>query len=519
MASTNNKRLVKNTTILYLRMVVVMLVSLYTTRVVLETLGEANYGIYNVIGGVVVLFAFLNHALAGATQRYLSFALGKNDSFLFNRYYSASFISYIALAIIIIFLAETLGLWFINNKLTIPSGRMEAANIVYQFSLVTFVINLLRIPLEASVIAHERMSLYAYLSIIDVILKLGIVFLLLLLPGDKLIDYAALMILPPIVIFTAFAIFCHKTLGNRFIKTIEKDLLNELFSYSSWTLLGSISNVAARQGGNIIINIFGGVVVNAAVGIANQVSAAVSSLVGSFQTAFRPQIIKLYASRDKEALDKIVLRTSSWSYYLMLAFVVPITFNLNEILSIWLVEVPPYTNIFIILLFFYCLIDAIQTPVIVNITATANIKIYEIWISILIILNLPITFCLFKLGLPVYYCFITYTSINLISAIIRTIYAKSFVNFPAKEYLIKVIYPALYVSFISFATGYLIYTINPMHGLLCIINLIIIFILTSGIILFLGFNKNERKSLIAYIRGTIFKRFKTNIKSHNGENN
>ena len=484
-----------------------MLVTLYTTRVVLNVLGETNYGIYNIIGGVVVLFAFLNNAMSGATQRYLSFALGKNDFNLYNRYYSASLMSYIVLAIVIVILAETLGLWFVNARLTIPSGRMNAANVVYQFTILTFVINLFKIPFEAAVISHERMSFYAYLSIVDVILRLCLVFLLIVLPGDKLIDYAALMMIIPLGITLSFAFFCTKKLGCKFIGIIDKNLLKDLFSFSGWTLLGGLANVAARQGGNILINIFYGVTVNAAFGIANQVSSAVTSLVGSFQTAFRPQIIKLYASEQKEELDKLIFRTSAWSYYLMLVIMLPISFNLSDILSMWLVEVPQYCNVFIILLFVYCMIDALQAPLITNITATANIKVYQIWLSAILILNLPISYLFFINGWPPYFFFIVYATLNLITAIIRTLYAKSFINFPASLYTRKVIFKIAIVTVVALTFSWPINFLIPDFKFSFLLSCMIIFILTSGVIYVLGFEKHERDLLNNVIRNFVISKF------------
>lgn len=484
-----------------------MLVTLYTTRVVLNVLGETNYGIYNIIGGVVVLFAFLNNAMSGATQRYLSFALGKNDIILYNRYYSASLISYVVLAVVIIILAETIGLWFVNTKLTIPPERMDAANVVYQLTILTFVINLFKIPFEAAVISHERMSFYAYLSIVDVILRLCLVFLLIVLPGDKLIDYAALMMIIPLGITLSFAFFCSKKLGCTFIGIIDRNLLKDLFSFSSWTLLGGLANVAARQGGNILINIFYGVTVNAAFGISNQVSSAVTSLVGSFQTAFRPQIIKLYASEQKEELDRLIFRTSAWSYYLMLIIMLPISFNLNDILSLWLVEVPRYCSIFIILLFIYCMIDALQAPLITNITATANIKVYEIWLSAILILNLPLSYLFFRNGLPPYTFFIVYATLNFLTAIIRTLYAKNFVNFPVSKYMRKVILRIAVVTVVALAFSWPINLLIPDFKFSFLISCITIFILTSGVIYVLGFEKHERDLLNNIIRNFLISKF------------
>ena len=447
-------------------MIVVMLVTLYTTRVVLNVLGETNYGIYNIIGGVVIMFAFLNNAMSNATQRYLSFALGKNDKLLYNRYYSASIISYVIISITILILAETLGLWFVNTKLTIPSERIMASNIVYQFTIITFIINLFKIPFEAVVISHEKMSFYAYLSIIDVILRLLVVFLLKILPGDKLIDYGILMMIVPLGITISFILFCKYKLNCHFVPLIDKFLLKDLFSFSGWTLLGGMANVTARQGGNILINIFFGVSVNAAVGIGNQVNAAISSLVHSFQTAFRPQIIKLYAANDTNKLNQLILRSSTWSYYLLLIMFIPLSLNIKPILALWLVDVPEYAGSFAILLMLYCMIDAIQAPLFFLIYATGQIRTYQLWLSLLLFLNVPVSFLWLKYGGNPLSIFYVYVGINLVSAIIRTIYISNLTKFPSMIYLKSVIYRCLISSVIAGITSYYIsqYLNNYKYG-------------------------------------------------------
>jgi O-antigen/teichoic acid export membrane protein len=481
-------------------MIVVMGVTLYTTRVVLEVLGETNFGIYNIIGGIVLLFVFLNNALSNATQRYLSFALGKNNIELFNRYFSASINSYIILSLIIIIASETIGLWFVNTQLSIPSERMYAANIVYQLTIISFIANLFKIPFEAAVISHEHMSIYAYISMADVILRLAMVFLLLVLPGDKLVDYAMLMTLIPIGITFTFGFLCRNKLHCSYQLETDRTLHKDLFSYSTWSLVGGIANVAARQGGNILINIFFGVVVNAAFGIANQVNTAVTSLAGSFQTAFRPQIVKLYANSEKKELDKLLFRTSLWSYYLILILILPIVFNLNDILHLWLKDVPQYTNIFIILLLIYAAIDAVQTPIITNITATANIKVYEIWLSAILLLNLPVSYVLFVNGYPPFAFFIVYAVLNLVTAIIRTIYAGYFVNFPVLPYVRQVVSKIILITICSIVLSFLCHYLIPHFRFSFIVSAAMIFLIVCGVIFTLGLTTNERHIVINTIQ-------------------
>lgn len=485
---SSNKRIAKNTIFLYIRMIVVMLVTLFTTRLVLQILGETDYGIYNVIGGVVVMFSFINGALTTATQRYLSFALGQKDSDKFKRIFNTSICCYIIIAVGIVILSETIGLWFVNNKLTIPENKMISANIVYQFTIATFIINILRIPFESTVIATEKMSFYAYLSVFEAILKLSVVGLLFLSGGNKLINYAALMMLIPLGCNIAFQIYCRRYIGCRVKFRYEKELFKELMGYTSWSMMGGIANVFARQGGNILMNIFYGVTVNAAFGIASQVNAAFNSLVSNFQTAFKPQIIKLYAAQKYDELYSLICKTAKFSFYLTFIILLPTALTINSILSLWLSEVPKYANVFAILLMTYCAIDAIQAPLIFLIYSNKNIKPYQIWLSSLLILNLPISFLFLKFGAPATAVLIVYVCLNFISAIIRTIYVKSFVGFPSMFYVRKVLVPAFWVICVSIliALAIKIYIYN------FILVFILIILSEITIIYFIGLNKPEK---------------------------
>lgn len=298
---SNNKRIAKNTMMLYIRMLLSMIVSLYTSRVVLNILGVEDYGIYNVVGGVVVLFSFLNNAMASATQRFLNFELGRGDVLEVKRIFSISMTSYICIALLVLFLSETVGLWFFNTQLNIPSSRIDAASWVYQMSIFTFCFSILRIPYNASVIAYERMSFFAYISIIEVLMKLLIVYLLVLGSIDKLILYAILIFVVTVLVNAIYQFYCkHMFEICTYSFFWDKILFKKIIGFSGWSLFGSLANMSAQQGVNFLLNIFYGVTVNAAVGIANQVSSAIYAFISNFQTAFNPQLIKSYASGEKE---------------------------------------------------------------------------------------------------------------------------------------------------------------------------------------------------------------------------
>ncbi len=491
-SSSNNKRIAKNTIFLYSRMIVVMLVSLYTSRIVLELLGEADYGIYNIVGGVVIMVAFIRNSMSNAIQRYMSFSLGKKDDKI-SSILGNSIIAYLLLTIFILILAETVGLWFVNHKLNIPNGSMFATNIVYQLSILAFIINVFRVPFEATVISFEKMSFYAYLSIIETVLNLGVVFLLMILGGNKLINYSVLMVIVPFGTNLAFQIYVRKKLNCRVTFAYDKGLLKELFSYSGWSMLGSIANIFASQGGNILINMFFGVTLNAAFGLAAKVNASISSLVSSFQTAFRPQIVKLYANNDTLELFSLCMKTSKFSYYILLLLILPISVNINLLLGLWLTEVPPYTGMFCILFLIYSLIDAIQSPITYLITATGKIKVYEIWLSSLLFLNIPISYIFLKLDYPPITVLIIYVSINFVTAIIRTIYAKGFVGFPSNRYLNDVIKPTVLVTIISIILCNLINNIIATSIISSILAMVIEFIGITGIVYGCGLSQSERE--------------------------
>lgn len=505
---SDNKRIAKNTVFLYLRMIVVMLVSLYTSRVVLNILGETDYGIYNVVGGVVVLAAFINNSMSAATQRYMSYSLGRNDGNT-EHILGCSLYTYFFIALITLLFAETIGLWFVNAKLTIPADRMFAANVVFQLSIFTFLVNIMRIPFEALIISHEKMSFYAYLTMGETIAKLLVVYLLLIVGGDKLVDYALLMLFVPVVNNAVFQLYCRNKLGYRVRIIKDISLIKELFSYSGWSMIGSIANITARQGGNMLINIFFGVVFNASYGLASKVSAAVSSLINSFQVAFRPQIVKLYASERKDEVHYLCFRTAIFSYFLLLILVVPISFNIDYLLKLWLTDVPPYTSVFCILLFVYSLIDAIQSPLTYLITATGKIKVYEIWLSAILILNLPISYCLLKAGIPVYMVLIVYATLNFVTAVTRTVYISYFMDFPSFKYLKSVVLPAVVVTAMSVITGLVLSkywpeSLSGFKGMLA--NGMLLFGISVVYVYTIGFSKNEKQFAKRFITKTVFHR-------------
>jgi O-antigen/teichoic acid export membrane protein len=424
---------------LYFRMLLTMGVSLYTSRIVLNTLGVVDFGIYNVVGGVVVLFSFLNNAMTSATQRFLNIELGRDDRTKLKNVFSASITIHIIIAIIVFTLSESVGLWFINTHLNLPADRMNAVNWVFQFSILTFIISILRVPYNAIIIANERMSFYAYISILEVLLKLLTVTLLVFYKNDRLKLYATLWCIITFVISIIYKIYCNKKFSSSHYKLFwDQDLYKQLVSFSGWSIFGSIANIGKSQVINILLNIFGGVTINAAMAIANQVSSALNSFVSNFQLAFNPQIVKSYAANEKQYLLKLIFQTSRLSYFLLFLLSLPILINIDYVLLLWLKLVPKYTPIFCRLIIISLLIETISGPLWMSIQATGNIKKYQIIISSILLLNIPIAYILLKLGYESHLILWVNIWIGIIALFARILFLKNFIDLPIKKFLKEV---------------------------------------------------------------------------------
>jgi O-antigen/teichoic acid export membrane protein len=447
----NNKRLAKNTLALYFRMLLSMVVSLYTVRVVLTTLGVVDYGIYNLVGGIVTSFSFLSATMSSATQRFFSFELGKKDFKRLNQIFSLSISIYLGIILVILILAETLGLWFLNTQLTLPAARMDAVNWIYQFSILTFIMTLIRIPYDAVIIARERMSVYAYMSIVEVILKLLIVYLLVLVSFDKLKLYAVLIFLVTTIVSLIFRIYCKRNFEECNFKLFwDKATFKMLFSYSGWSLFGTLTTVTFDQGTNFLLNIFFGPVVNASRAIAYQVNNAINSFSSNFYTAIRPQIIKSYAEGNRAYVIQLVFRSSKYSLFLLLLISMPVLLDTDFILNFWLKVIPPDTSLFVRLVIIYSLFNALQIPLSTAVQATGNIKMYQIVIGCIMLLCLPISYVCFKVGLPAEYAFYSMILVSLVAIYFRLRILKTLISFSYAEYLNGVLFKILLVCLFAY---------------------------------------------------------------------
>ena len=354
-----NKRIAKNSLFLYFRMFVTMAIGLYASRVILHVLGASDYGLYNVVGGVLTLFTMFSAALTVGTQRFLSYAIGDNDLEKLKRTFSIAFGLHVFLAAIIFVLAETVGLWILYTYLNIPDGRLNAAIWVYQFSVIGFLVNLVQIPFQSCLIAHERMNMYAYMSIYDAVMKLLVVILLQWVPFDKLIVYGLLILLVNVSSVLIYNYYCRKKFDEcSFRIARDKQLTKEIINYTGWNLFGGSLSFFTGQGLNILLNIFCGTVVNAARGLSLSVNNIVTQFVSNFQVAVNPQIIKQYAGKEWESLYKLVINNARIAEYLFLLIAIPVFLETDFLLKLWLGDYPEYTAIFIQIL----LIQAAESP-------------------------------------------------------------------------------------------------------------------------------------------------------------
>lgn len=500
--STNNKIIAKNTFFMYLRMLLVLFVSLYTSRIVLKTLGVEDFGIYSVVGGVVVLFTFINQTLSTATQRHLSYELGKDNSNI-KEVFSGCMKIHIILGLVVFILCETVGLWFINTQMNFPENRMNVVNWVYQFSILGCIINILRVPYNATIIAYEHLSFYAYSGIAEAGLKLGIAYALLLIKGDKLLGYAILIYIVSTLITIWYALYCHINFKDiRIISGTNRKLYIKLLSFSGWTMFGSMASVGHQQGVNMIANIFWGVTVNAAVGIANQVNGTLAQFVNGFQQALNPQLVKSEAANDRERQFDLIYKSSKFSYLIMLLISVPIIADLDYILKIWLGEYPNHSSGICALIIIGTLIDCLSGPLITSIYATGKIRKYQITISLLLLSNIPCAYTAGLIGTSPESIYEIRCITYVIGYIIRLYFLKRLIQFKLSNYFNNVFKPICFVT-ILYVIPIVIYLhcIQVPKTLFLFLVEICSFIIYGCILIYMfGFTKSERRGIMSLIK-------------------
>lgn len=491
--SSNNKRIAKNTLLLYFRMLLTMVVSLYTSRVVLGALGVEDYGIYNVVGGVVAMFSILSGSLSAAISRFITFELGTGNLEKLKRVFSSSVTIQMGLSAIILVLAETVGLWFLNNKMVIPESRMYAANWVFQLSLLTFVINLISIPYNAAIIAHERMSAFAYISIFEAVSKLVVAYCIVISPIDRLMLYAIMLTTIAIIIRLIYGSYCKRKFEECTYHFIyDHDLLKQMFEFAGWNFIGASSALLRDQGGNIVINLFCGPAVNAARGIAVQVNTAIHSFVANFMTALNPQITKSYAAGDQKYLMTLLFQGARLSFYILLLLSLPVIINTHYILHLWLGQVPEHTVLFVQLVLIFGMCESISNPLITAMLATGKIRNYQIVVGAFQILNLPISYICLELGCIPESVLVVAIFISQICLAARLYMLRGLIGLSSKQYLKKVYFNILIVTFFSLIIPCILRRyMNDTFFAFVLITLTSL-VCTLIVIYYIGCNRDER---------------------------
>jgi len=505
----DNKRIAKNTLLLYIRTMFVMVISLYTSRVVLQVLGVEDYGTYQVVGGLVAMFSVISSSLSSAISRFITFEIGTGNKEKLKRIFATSIIIQLCISFIVIIIAEIVGLWFMHTKMQIPEGRMNAAEWVLHCSLMTFCINLLSIPYNACIIAHEHMKAFAYVSVIDVLLKLGVVFLIIYSPIDRLISYAILLTLVAAFVRIIYTIYCHRHFEESKSKLIfDKQIFKEMFGFSGWSFFNNTAFILNSQGVNMLINVFFGVTINAATGIAIQVENALLSFVNSFTTAVNPQITKSYAAGDLPAMHQLVCRGAKFSFFLMFIMTLPIILEADQILQVWLVDVPDYTVSFVRLSLIMGLCDSMGSAGYTACMATGKIKNYSILITSIGILEFPLAWAFFSLNYPPTSAYYTYIFVKVMVLIARMFLLKSMVGLSIRMHLRNVFSPVILVSVIASILPIIVTDAMTPSLWRTFVSIVVSIISVSFTVIYIGMTKNERAMIVAkFHKITFVKRF------------
>lgn len=498
--SDNSKRIAKNTIILYIRMIFVMLVSLYTSRVVLQALGVDDFGLFNVVGGVVGLLTFFNRTMEKSTQRFLNIAMVKGNDGELGDIFASSVTVHLLIAGLFLLMGETIGLWFLNAKVNIPEGRELAANIVYQATLLSVCATFISLPYSAAVIAYEKMTFFAVVSLVEVILKLGIAWLLLMHEGDRLSLYGVLLLLTNILNAFMFFAYCKKKYPIlKFRLSLNRENFKKIFGFVSWTLVGQFSVVGCNQGNVLLVNMFYSLAANAAMSVGNHVNNAIVSLTTNFQTAFNPQITKSYADGDYGYLKALVYSTSKISYCILFVVALPIAFNVDWILDLWLKEVPVLSNAFAILFMINGIINALSMPFNFTVLSSDNIRNFQLATATVFLADIPITYFLFSIGMPP--TTVLWVKIAVITAIlfVRIYYASKVVpTIDLLSYGRSTLLPLLIMTVLVIGLAFILNNIASTI-LLRILYSLVIELFCFVLIWFMCFKKSERETILKKI--------------------
>ncbi len=503
--SDNHKRIAKNTVFLYLRMLFIMIITLYTSRVILYSLGVVDYGVHNAVAGFVSMFQMVSHTMSGGISRFITFSLGLGDRERTKRVFSNAFFIQTGLSILLFIVCEIFFVWFVNNKMTIPPERLHAANIVLHISMINFILSLFRTPYDACIVAHEKMSTYAYLGIFEGLAGLVTATVVKYATSDRLIVYSVMHLIIAVLILAMYATYCRRHFyESHFTWSPDKKLIGEMLGFSGWNFFGAMTGVMRGQGINMLLNVYCGPAVNAARGLALQVDKAVTKFASNFMTAVRPQITKNYAIGNKAEYERLTMTSSKLSFLLLMLFNIPILSNTQYILDLWLVKVPAHTCLFCQLILVSAMVNTLSTPLVTLLLATGKIRKYQLVVGTCTLLNFPIAWILLYLGYPPESTVCTIILISFISLMLRVYFLHEMLRFPVMKYLRNVVL----LCFVSWGIATIVPVLLNMWTetnsiLILIMKVIIIEISSLVIIYFIGLTKAERNFIISMVKSKL----------------
>lgn len=496
-AAGGGKTIARNTLMLYFRMFFLLFIGLFTSRIVLSALGESDFGIYNVVGGVVAMFSLISGALSASVSRFITFEMGRGEKARLNEVYSTAVIIQIILSVVVVLLAEPIGMWFIEKKMTIPPERIPSATYVLHFSILSFVINLMSVPQTASITAHEKMSAFASIGLLDGCLRLGVALLIMKSGFDRLVLYAGLIAVNVILVRLAYGIYCRRHFPECVFRPVfDRSLLKRMFSFAGWNFIGSASGVLRDQGGNILVNLFSGPAVNAARGVAVQLNGAVQGFVTNFMTAVNPRITKSYASGDMEYMLSLVRKSSRMSFYLLFVLALPVIFSTDFLLDLWLKDVPEHTTLFVQLFMVFTLSESISHPLVTSMLATGRIRNYQIIVGGIQLLNLPLSWIFLRAGAVPEVTVIVAIVLSQLCFVARLVMLRGMIKLSARHFIRKVWLNVVAVSLAAIPIPLALASVLP-DGLANSLILMFAAAVSAGFsVLFVGCNPSERKQIM-----------------------
>ena len=503
---SKTERVARNTTFMFIRMLITTAIGLFAIREVLHILGVEDYGIYNLVSTIVIMFDFLQQALNNAVSRHIAYDLGAQDMGRLQRTFSMSFYMEVFLALLLVIGSEIVGVWFIENRMNIAEARRPDALVVFQFALVVVVFKILRTPYNSTIIAHEKMGFYAYMSILEALLSLAMVYLLLIISFDKLILYSILQAMVSIVIFAVMAGYCRNKFNEVRLQRIwDYELLKKLSAFSGWSTIVNIVDMAVTQATSIFFNFFGGVVANASLGIANQVNSRIWTFLSTFTSSYYPQVIKSYAKKDFTYFYNLLFSSSKFSFLLLFGFIFPAMLNIDSLLGLWLVDPPEYAGSYAYFIALFSLFDSYSAPLWQAVYATGNLKCHQILMSSIKLLNIPLSYIALNLGVPLITVLVIYASLNFFGSMVRIVYMKYLIGLDIRDYFMKVLLVISLMVVLSVPLPLFVRYSMGSSVTTLFVTTILFLTIYSAVIYFWGMSGQERVLFHRFVNQTIVK--------------